>query len=263
MSRALMQVFDFHESVVRTILRDGEVWFVAKDVAEILGYKEPGVAIRTHCKGGVKHTLPSGGSDKEYTIIPERDVYRLIFRSKLPAAERFEEWVVSEVLPAIRKTGQYGPLKRCTEVEAAEIFPMFHRVAKLVGLDRNRAAIAANAATKRLTDVDLLELLEVADSVGGEVTPDNNTLLRGLIQLMDTEPGPVKGTFKDVLERVAALVKPDRRDYTFPNPHKFRRSLERIKSQLADAGISFEFGKHTARGHVIEVVNSERRGNSE
>ena len=94
---------------VRTVeQKDSDVWFVAKDVAESLGYTDTSQAIRKHCKGGVKMTLPTSGGSQQGVVIPERDVYRLIMRSKLPAAEQFEEWVVSEVLPSIRKTGGYG-----------------------------------------------------------------------------------------------------------------------------------------------------------
>lgn len=104
--------FDFNETRVRVIERDGEPWFVAKDVAEVLGYSNPQKAVRDHCKaaqyvGGERFVHPSA-LDPQTTIIPERDVYRLVMRSRLPSAERFEEWVVGEVLPTIRKTGQYG-----------------------------------------------------------------------------------------------------------------------------------------------------------
>ncbi len=87
---------------------DGEPWFVAKDVAIVLGYVDPTNAIKLHCKGVVKHhPLQTAGGLQQARIIQERDVYRLVTRSKLPAAEQFEEWVVGEVLPAIRKTGRY------------------------------------------------------------------------------------------------------------------------------------------------------------
>jgi len=66
---------------------DGEPWFVAKDVATVLGYVKPENAISAHCKAA--RTTPKQGGGV-YSIIPERDVYRLIMRSKLPAAERFE-----------------------------------------------------------------------------------------------------------------------------------------------------------------------------
>lgn len=82
---------------------------MAKDVAGVLGYVDTRQAARVHCKvaqdiGGVKTTLPL---DPQTKIIPERDVYRLIIRSRLPEAEAFEEWVVGEVLPMIRRTGMY------------------------------------------------------------------------------------------------------------------------------------------------------------
>ncbi|MAY72053.1 MAG: transporter [Halomonas sp.] len=99
--------FNFNSNSVRVIQKDGEPWFVAKDVAETLGYSRARDAIKQHCKGAVKHRLPSASGYQETMLIPERDVYRLIMRSKLPEAEAFEEWVVGEVLPSIRKTGHY------------------------------------------------------------------------------------------------------------------------------------------------------------
>jgi anti-repressor protein len=105
---SLPQIFEFDNHTVRTIEKDGDVWFVAKDVAEILGYKNPQEAVRTHCKSvtsiGVSDSLTL---DPQTNIIPERDIYRLVMKSKLPSAEKFENWVVSDVLPAIRKTGSY------------------------------------------------------------------------------------------------------------------------------------------------------------
>lgn len=86
----------------------GEVWFIAKDIAVVLGYANPRKAISDHCKAANKKPLPTAGGIQDVTIIPERDIYRLVMRSRLPAAEKFEEWVVSEVLPSIRKTGSYA-----------------------------------------------------------------------------------------------------------------------------------------------------------
>jgi anti-repressor protein len=103
--------FNFDGAQVRAFPLNGDPWFVGKDVAAALGYANPQKAIRDHCKGG----RPVGVNDTftplldpQTTIIPERDVYRLILRSNLPSAERFEELVVGEILPAIRKTGSYG-----------------------------------------------------------------------------------------------------------------------------------------------------------
>lgn len=92
---------------VRAFIRDEEVWFIAKDVATLLGYRDTDQAIRAHCKSTDTYPVNLTGQVRHIKSIPERDVYRLIMRSKLPAAEQFEEWVVGVVLPSIRKTGGY------------------------------------------------------------------------------------------------------------------------------------------------------------
>ena len=93
---------------VRMIFIDGKEYFVANDVAKALGYSEPKNAISRHCKGALKQSYLTDGGMQEVKLIPEGDVYRLIIRSKLPAAEKFENWVFDEVLPSIRQTGGYG-----------------------------------------------------------------------------------------------------------------------------------------------------------
>ena len=84
---------------------DGQPWFVASDVARALGYERPNDAVNTHCKKVNKFSY--GDSPYPYNIIPESDVYRLIMRSKLPDAEKFETWVMEDVLPSIRAHGGY------------------------------------------------------------------------------------------------------------------------------------------------------------
>lgn len=93
---------------VRTITEDGTILFCASDVAKALGYAEPEKAVRTHCKGVSVLDTPTNGGIQPIRYIPEGDVYRLILRSKLPSAERFEHWVMDEVLPSIRKHGMYA-----------------------------------------------------------------------------------------------------------------------------------------------------------
>jgi anti-repressor protein len=93
---------------VRVVDVDGEPMFIASDIALVLGYQRSRDAIAQHCKGAVKRRLPTAGGEQDVTLIPERDVYRLVMRSRLPDAEQFEEWVVGEVLPSIRKSGSYG-----------------------------------------------------------------------------------------------------------------------------------------------------------
>lgn len=100
--------FEFSGKQVRTLSLNGEPYFVAKDVAELLGYAKTRNAISAHCKGALKQGVPTNSGIQESLVIPERDVYRLIMKSKMPEAEKFEEWVVGEVLPSIRKTGSYA-----------------------------------------------------------------------------------------------------------------------------------------------------------
>ncbi|NNJ16379.1 transporter [Pseudomonas putida CSV86] len=120
-----VNLFNFEGFDVRVVLIDGEPWFSARDVAEGLGYSNPQKAVRDHCKSprpvGVNDSFTLGPSAN---IIPERDVYRLVMRSKLPQAERFEEWVVSEVLPSIRKTGGYTAPVQPADLSKLEILQM-------------------------------------------------------------------------------------------------------------------------------------------
>lgn len=103
-------VFNFGEKQVRIILRDGEPWFVASDVAEALGYRNAPDAARSlseHQKASTQIVRSTSGGNPNVTIINESGLYRLVLRSRKPEAEKFSDWVTGEVLPAIRKTGQY------------------------------------------------------------------------------------------------------------------------------------------------------------
>ncbi|MFR7477629.1 MAG: BRO family protein [Acutalibacteraceae bacterium] len=95
---------------VRTVEREGEPWFVGKDVAQALGYKDTINALKSHVdpedkQGGWQITTPGG--TQEMTIITESGLYSLVLSSKLPTAKAFKRWITSEVIPSIRKTGGY------------------------------------------------------------------------------------------------------------------------------------------------------------
>lgn len=105
-----IQLFRFENQEVRTLTIDDEPYFVAKDVATILGYKKSRNAIANHVDDFDKKDAPIqgplGGTQK-VTIINESGLYSLILSSKLPSAKKFKRWVTSEVLPAIRRHGAY------------------------------------------------------------------------------------------------------------------------------------------------------------
>ena len=111
---------------IRTLEQNGKVLFCGTDVATALGYTNPRKAVRDHTRGGTKCSIgvqtgkKADGSPAvqmvEMLFIPEGDLYRLIAHSKLPSAERFEQWVFDEVLPAIRKHGAYLTKEKLWEI---------------------------------------------------------------------------------------------------------------------------------------------------
>lgn len=103
------QIFNFEQNEVRTFLENDTPYFVANDVAKTLGYKNPSKATNDHCKKAIETWgNDSLGRRQKFKIIPESDVYRLIIKSNLPSAEKFESWVMEEILPQIRKHGMYA-----------------------------------------------------------------------------------------------------------------------------------------------------------
>lgn len=105
-----IQIFNNEEfGQVRTVIIDGEPWFVGNDVAGILKYKDKYSALRKNVDEDDKRLCPVGSTSgvQETTVINESGLYSLIFNSKLESAKKFKHWVTSEVLPQIRKTGCY------------------------------------------------------------------------------------------------------------------------------------------------------------
>lgn len=109
-------LFDYKENKIRTVIIDGDIWFVAKDVCDILEISNSRDAV-SWLSSAMKLTLQGkeslvGISDDpnvtQISLISEAGMYKLVFRSRKPEAEKFSDWVVSEVLPTIRKTGSYG-----------------------------------------------------------------------------------------------------------------------------------------------------------
>ena len=103
-----LQIFNSEEfGEIRTITKDNKTYFVGNDVAKALGYSETAKAIRTHCKGVSEMGIPTNGGIQTMKMITEGDIYRLVIKSQLPQAERFESWIFDNVLPSIRKNGGY------------------------------------------------------------------------------------------------------------------------------------------------------------
>ena len=179
-----IQIFDFHNFKVRTILINNEPYFVGNDVAEILGYSEPRRAVNQHvdesnCKSlSLKawgDLLPSLWNNKNdfsnKIVINEAGVYDLIFSSKLPSAKDFKRWVTHEVLPAIRKHGAYLTDEKASAIltnkdDLADLLAQASeqlRNKDLVIKEMKPKALFADAVTESRTSIlvgDLAKLLK-------------------------------------------------------------------------------------------------------
>lgn len=155
--------FQFDGRDIRVVADDdGEPLFVGKDICDALKYADSTTAIRSHCRGVQKlHPIPdSRGRMQETRVISESDVLRLIVNCTLPAAQAFERLVFEEILPTIRKTGGYGLRKQAVSALApAKEFRALFGIGRLIGLDKNAAAISANQGVAALTGTNMLELL--------------------------------------------------------------------------------------------------------
>ncbi|MCD1619121.1 phage antirepressor KilAC domain-containing protein [Salipiger manganoxidans] len=155
-----MVPFNFDGAPIRVLEISGEPWFVGKDVAEALGYSNPQKAVRDHCRkaqdvGGERNVHPSD-LDPQTKIIPEGDVYRLIVRSKLPSAERFEALVMDEILPTIRKTGGYGQAATIDLSDPAQLVPLLTSYAQ-------RTQIAEAKVSEMSPKAEAFDRLDVAE----------------------------------------------------------------------------------------------------
>lgn len=105
----LLKSYAFEDQLVRIVQRDDDLWFVAKDAATVLGYRDaPNMTRNLDDDEKGTHRVSTPGGDQELSIISESGLYAAIFASRKPQARRFRKWVTSEVLPAIRRTGTYA-----------------------------------------------------------------------------------------------------------------------------------------------------------
>lgn len=131
-----LQLFNFDGSEVRCVLRDGEPLFVVADLAAALEYRDAGDAARildADEKG--THNLRTLGGSQRMTVCTESGMYALVLRSRKPEAKRFRKWVTGEVLPAIRKTGQYQADWRKLRHEAASTYKVMGAILQMTRAD--------------------------------------------------------------------------------------------------------------------------------
>jgi hypothetical protein len=154
--------FDFEGSSIRLVDLEGSPWFVAMEVAAALDYSDAFEMTKRLDDDEKQNLQIAGFGPRGVTVISESGLYSAILSSRKPEAAKFKKWITAEVLPSIRKTGGYVAPKAAPSpvrlaYDAAKAFPPLFRVARLLGCDKNVAAISANQMVRKLTDVNLLE----------------------------------------------------------------------------------------------------------
>lgn len=160
-------LFQFESNSVRVITdENGEPLFVGKDICDVLGYVRSSDAMQQHCKrAAIYRPFQTPGGMQKLRVLSEMDVMRLMTHSKLPSAEAFERLIFEEILSTIRKTGSYtakttkSPNPTAELTQANRYFRSCFGIAKLIGCDKNAAAISANQAVIKITGTNVLSLL--------------------------------------------------------------------------------------------------------
>lgn len=234
-SASQCEIFDHPEfGNLRCIEIDGEPWFVGKDVATALGYSNTRKAVLVHVdaedKGVTKWDTPGG--IQEMTIINESGLYSLILSSKLESAKRFKHWVTSEVLPALRKTGNYTisqgqngqdkPMSREYLLATA-----FMESQKIIEENTREIAKLHNECTVLNDQVEHSQ--EIIDAFSKNITPSEKRAI--LNRLMTWHHGAVAGSRWTVLYREFEAKYHFNLDVRIKNYNK-NPDNKRIKSKL-------------------------------
>ncbi|EJF07888.1 prophage antirepressor [Thiovulum sp. ES] len=245
--------FNYYDFSIRVISIDDEPWFLGKDIAELLKYERPSDAISQHCKkvltqkefkklhGEIPYSL-----DSRLKLIPESDVWRLIIKSRLPEAEKIEEWIMEEVLPQIRKTGSYS-IEKTDEPDLEKIkkrAELIHVASNLVidykksyfeiGITRpEELGITVNKSVAKDTTVDFLEISEKK----GLSTTEKYYTVTELCQIV------MNGDFSEEAKKLVSTKKGDK-----PRPQNLNKLLEKLGFQEKDEDIwkATEKGKQFA-----------------
>lgn len=171
-----VQIFKNSEfGEIRTVIIDEEPWFVAKDIALSLGYKNTNQSVKSNTDEDDRRASPimTPSGIQSMVIINESGMYSMIFGSRLPSAKKFKKWVTSEVLPSIRRTGAYGQpqLPQSTDDKIA-LLAQGHveLVAKIDNLEQrfNQLQLDMPIFGEECTEVNAAVAEKVKDSLGGK-----------------------------------------------------------------------------------------------
>jgi len=158
--------FDFKSRQVRVVEQNGEPWFIAKDLAEVLGYSDAHKMTSKLDDDEVQNRQIGGFGNRGVNLINEAGLYSVILTSQKAEAKAFKRWVTHEVLPSIRKTGQYGEPKEELSgdkllIVANRSFGAAHGLAKRMGMKGNQAILLANRVVEETTGISPMKLMGV------------------------------------------------------------------------------------------------------
>lgn len=218
----------FEESLVRTVMREGGPWFVGKDVCQVLDISKHHQALdRLDADERGTYNVGTPGGEQTVIIVSEAGVYRLIFTSRKPSAERFKRWLAHDVLPALRRTGEFrtseGPSHVHNPFEiTAEAIPVLQTKLQMVrearhlhGHERARQlwaqlqlpSVAVNPHSGRSEAYDLLQYILDGKCMG--------QTLRGLLDAaLEGDKGRA-----DTLKRAGIVAEPGRDGFIVANQH--------------------------------------------
>lgn len=222
-----LQPFDFEGNEVRTLKINEEPYFVGKDVAKILGYKNTKDALAKHVEVEDKlgSQIATSGQRREMTVINESGLYSLILSSKMPNAKRFKHWVTSEVLPAIRKHGAY-----MTDEKAFDVVNNKDGLASLL-----------QQAADQLRQKDIqIEKMKPKAMLADAITASETSILVGEMAKILKKNGINTGQnrFFKWLRTNGYLIKRKGTDYNMPTQKSMNLKLFEIKERTIVDGNS-------------------------
>lgn len=236
-----IQLFNHPEfGKIRTVDMAGEPWLVGKDVAEALGYSNPRKALLDHIepedKGVTK--CDTRGGVQDFTIINESGLYSLVLGSKLPGAKKFKRWVISEVLPSIRKNGAY--IKDQENLSDTELI-----------------ARALLASQKIIEDKQkVIERMAPKEVFADSVAASENSILIGELAKLLKQNGVDTGEKRlfDWLRKNGYLIRRAGSDWNMPTQRSMDMGLFRIK----ETAISHSDG-HTTISKTVKVTGKGQK----
>lgn len=218
-----LKIFNSEEfGEIRTVIIDGEPWFVGKDIALALGYAKPENAIAAHVDAEDKTSTLIRGSGSNYKskaiCVNESGLYALVFGSKLDSAKRFKRWVTSEVLPAIRMNGFY-------EVPTDNHAPQGKELLALAVLEAHKMIEEKDAQI-----AEMKPKAQFADSVSGSNT---SILVRDMAKILRQNGVDIGGNrLFEWLREKGYLIKQRGDDWNMPTQTSMNRGLFEIKETV-------------------------------